>query len=429
MSAAEGRGVRFDLALAALAFAGAAAFAWSNPPGEAPDEPDHLACVAYVAQHGRLPDQSQEATRVPEGHQYPLYYAIAGTVARLACGAESVAMSGPAGARAFASPCGRRVFPWLRLLGAICVALLVVETARASALLLPETARAYPPLLVATLPQLLFLGGAVSNDAMTAWLGAAALRAGLAAHAHPASLAGWARAGAWAGAAVLAKKSNLVVAAALAIPLLALAWRSRRLRPAIAPALCAAVPFLLLVGPILARNALLYGDLLGTRIELETLHASLRPRPLTAPYFRDAFVEWTATSYVARFGWMQIVVPAGVLAVHGVLLAAPLAAGLVRAAAAPSAAAAYLGAALLANVAALVHFNRFYPQPQGRLLFATLGAAALLAGFGAAPLLGRLAPRARRAVFAAAAAALVAVLGFCLWWNARYYALLEKATA
>ena len=62
------------LALLLLAYVGLAGwYSLVIPLGEAPDEVPHFTYVRYLAQHGRLPDTSEEH----EAFQPPLYYAAA----------------------------------------------------------------------------------------------------------------------------------------------------------------------------------------------------------------------------------------------------------------------------------------------------------------------------------------------------------------
>jgi hypothetical protein len=68
--------VRWSALLVALHVAVAAGFALVSPPGDGPDEPQHVAYLEHVLRTGHAPslDWLGESPHTYEAHQFPLYY-------------------------------------------------------------------------------------------------------------------------------------------------------------------------------------------------------------------------------------------------------------------------------------------------------------------------------------------------------------------
>ncbi len=370
------------VALAALAVLGALhalAYAWLNPPFEAPDEVGHLAYVVHVAQTGQWPDQSQTPP-VPMGHHHPLPYHGLAAVAHAVGGAgltpQLVAAETPVPWRflhpdtGFSDPDETRAFRLLRSTGALLAALTVWLTGLAARKVLAPGWRLLPPFLVACLPQFAFLSGSLSNDPWVACAGALATLGGV-------EILARGRSGRWtlgASLALWAKKSGGTL---LPTALVAATLR-RDLRLAVVPTAVA----LLVALPLAVRNQVLYGDPLGKAIEAATYPDLLTPRPLGSRYFLTSFPYWMARSWFGHFGWMSLPVPVLALApAAGVWLGGAL--GAFWAGPRLRRHALLCGATLAFVLAGVVVYNLSYTQPQGRLLFPALSALALLLGVGA----------------------------------------------
>ncbi|MGH2368832.1 MAG: glycosyltransferase family 39 protein, partial [Chloroflexota bacterium] len=263
------------------------AFALLVPPFEAPDEPAHLAYIDFVAAQAVLPDQygplrplTGHEISPTEGHQPPLYYAAAALLLRLTSQSPCMptppppnplhAWNGRGGSRTdvpmFQPEAGlpRRAVdaPCLLLLREGSVLLGVLQVAAALALarhFFADHWRLLPAVLVATLPQFLFLSGVVSNDGLANLLVALCLLCSLRLLDHPERVGAYLRLGLLLGLALLAKKTSLFVLPGLAAlaGYLAYGHRGRRGRIAAGSAITLGLA-VAVCGWWFARNAVLY---------------------------------------------------------------------------------------------------------------------------------------------------------------------------
>ncbi len=396
----------------------ATAFALLVPPFEAPDEPAHLAYVNFVATRAELPNQYDPQRALPglfgvivtEGHQPPLYYALAALLVRLVARdgyVDVVALPNPGhawngGSRTdvpllqhaagvpFPHASDRFVFLLLRLcsvaLGAANVAAVLV-LARP---LLAGRWQLLPAVFVATLPQFLFMSAAVNNDSLANLLATMCLLQALHLLRAPDRRRDYLLLGILLGLALLTKKTSLFLLPGLALLLGCVAYRRcGRLAWIAVSAAVMLGSALLLSGWFFARNQLLYGDLLGTQMERATLAALVQEKPLTSAYFRTQFVDEFFPSFVGWFGWMQVPLPSAVYWFYGLLLGAS-AAGVVSAVRAgrfPPAPAALAVVFGLSCFAGIIAYNLTYSQPQGRFLFPVLSLLAVLLAAGLRELL------------------------------------------
>lgn len=434
------RGERISLYLIALcAFAFSLAYALTNPPFEAPDEPAHLDYVNYVSQRWTMPDQLRDEPRVGQGHHHPLYYFLGAPFVavlnsghpvsyqtapnRLASERDDVPRFGD-GSTSLAQSSDRMAFYLLRALSSIFAAIAALYAALSARLVLGKPYALLAGLFVATLPQFQFVSGAVSNDALAACTGCIALYALLRAGLAQADWKAWAWAGFWVGIAVLAKKSNLVVVPAGLLWLAVFPQQAsegvRALRLRLGVAFVGALA--LTCGWLFVRNLVTYQDLLGTRMEAQTMPELVHPKSLTDPYFRGSFEKVTARTFFAHFGWMNVTVSLALILPLALVLFGGLAASW-KALKEIARARVWWFAGVWAGltVAGLFYYNMTFTQPQGRLLFPALGPLSLLIGAGAAMLLGRLDERKARYVAVALAAALVVIDVAALMTNLRFY--------
>jgi hypothetical protein len=398
---------RLLLVTCAVGLLHAALYAAATPVFESPDEPYHLAYVNFVATRWQIPDQYDPASAVPvEGHQHPAYYVLAAAVVR-ASGATGIEARLPVAREfrtwvyrhdvdPFATTADRARFYALRLFGALLMALTVLQVGRAAAAVFPDhlAAAALAPMLVAGLPQFAFVCAAVSNDGLTALASASAIGACARAARAPRRHRGWVIAGLWLGLALLSKKSALAILPALAVLALfppggTAAGGSGERRPLAerlrGPLLAIGVALLVVAG-LLVRNQVLYAEWLGTQMEVNTLPGLVEPRPLLSSYFVTTFPSRLWRSYIAHLGHASVPVPGVILLPLAALVFVPLAVGLLPGRLLAGRDRAFLTACLLLNVAAVVFYNLTFSQAQGRLLFPSLAAAALLWAAGMARL-------------------------------------------
>jgi len=358
-------------------------YAHFTPIGQAPDENAHLAYVRLIALHLRLP------VNVREDQQPPLYYAAAALLYRLT--------GTPVAAQ------------WLSIaLGALTLAV-VWATART---LYPGRPwrQALPVIVAASVPQLQFISGAITDDGLSFLSGAVLIWLTILVLRRPPSTGLCAAIGAAVAAALLAKETDYVLAALL-LATAAVAWWRRGWRHQY---LLIAVLPLLGAGWWFARNLAVFHHLLPGL-------APMRATPLHLRHLAQlhAWYDTAVRSSVAYFGNMTTSVKVagspdmlyrgveaglGLLAIVGCAAVArrwPAWAALTRASAAVVALA--IG---LAGLQMLINSVVIDYQAQGRYLFVALSAGSLAVSFSLATLLDRLRP----AWSATAAGLLVAAL-------------------
>jgi 4-amino-4-deoxy-L-arabinose transferase-like glycosyltransferase len=392
-------------------------YATRVPPYNAPDEPAHANYTREIAERGALPVlrpgdwdtdllERLKAARFPPGsdvstiryesHQPPLYYLLLAPLARATGGSE------------------RDQVVALRL-GSVAIGLLALAALYLAARALAPDGGATGLLAVALaafVPQHVATLASVSNDGLTElwlslllWLGALALRRGVA----PRDALGL---GLVTGLAMLTKLSAWVAAPLAGLVLLLAPTRSGRKTTHV---LAAGAVALALALPWVVRGALVYGpdDPFGLRRHDEVVAG----QPLTGrPSLAEAGSMGATLfrSFWGQFGWMGVLMDERVyvglallslLIGLGVLLWLAPWGGLWRDADGPARRGLLLAAALVAAVLlATVVYNLRYLQPQGRYLFAAMAGIASFAALGLRELI---APRQRASVYALLAVGLV----------------------
>jgi 4-amino-4-deoxy-L-arabinose transferase-like glycosyltransferase len=408
---------RGGVQLGVLAALLATAFSFVTPVGEAPDELAHLAYVRHLAASGRLPDPPAVTDGSNyEAHQPPLGYVVPAALLA-SIGGDLVVDPRPnprfsfveSGSRAFVAPvdrAGRRTVIALRAVNAVWAFFTTWLAFRLAVRLIGEKTSPWlcaPFLLV---PQFLFISGVLSNDGLTTLWSTLALGSLATFVGKPLPRTALAATAALGGA-LLTKGTALFLLAPIALAAVIGAKTNRRAALALisgAGAACAAWA---------GVNVWRFGTLLP-RFPSQPDAGSLQ-RLWEQP-------RWIASlfrSYWAKFGWLNTPMPAVTYCWFAVLSLA-VAAGAVVLLRRPEThdRALLLCTALMSNLALLLAFMvRVDWQPQGRLLFPSLAAAA---GLGAASL--ALVPaRWRTGVTAAALAVTVLVALGAVFTVARAY--------
>jgi 4-amino-4-deoxy-L-arabinose transferase-like glycosyltransferase len=393
----------------------AAAWALVVPPFESPDEPAHWSYVAYLADEGELPSEIWPQTaewrpELYESHQPPLFYATAASLLR-ATGLPTEHVEPPRNPEFRTAPDEPNLFLRPRggsALGEATVGIGAVRLLSAAfgvgaallAYLLADLVfggRRPHALAVAALvglsPQFLHIAGSVNNDGLTALLSTATLLATVRLLREPAA-GPWLPAllGGLLGAALLAKLTALAL---LPIAAGVVLWRALRPRRRPLHLLAFAGALLAVAGWYVARNVVLWRDPFLLRLAEANTPSLIDRKGLASDYWLDRFAGRFFESFWGYFGWFSVAFPTGVyrtLVVLLVLAAAGLVAGFLgrnRGGAGFPAARRrpllLLAAAVGANLAAVVQYNLTYSQPQGRFLFPSIAAVAVLlvAGWGA----------------------------------------------
>lgn len=415
---------RIALLLALLHLLLACAYGVGNPLGEAPDEADHWAYVAYLALEQRLP----EGPRVTQSKHPPFYHATAAAISHLGDPTPAYLRANPDGSVApgptqspnffihprpeqWPWPPATWAMQWARLWSALLSAGAVAAVYGLARTALP--ARPGVALLAtglaATLPELAFLGGAISNDTAATFFSTAALWGGLAIYQSRGRL----RAGWWTplalGLGLLTKVSVGALWPVVGLCILlahsrpahsrpahsrpapedAFTWRDswQRARAAaprwLAHGLLVFVPALVMAAPWLLRNWQLYGDPTGMALVAQTID------------LRSGGWGWAETSWLLR-GWFlsfwgkfggagHIPYPAWIYALWGLLCLIGVGGWLRRRSGAVTLAHGLLAAAIVAVVIGLARYSLLaLGTDQGRLLFPALGPLLILLAAGLA---------------------------------------------
>jgi hypothetical protein len=416
-------------AIVVLYLAIAAMYATTIPFGAGPDETAHLRYLEHLAQQHRFPVfDAAHPDPDYEFHQPPLYYLVALPAYLLSPKSPEVAGT---------------VVRFVGIIIGLALVYLTFALGRRLAPDRPWTAVAAAG-IVAFLPMHLHLVASIGNDVLAEALAAAALlllagalraggeyRAGRREAAPPATTAGWL--GLFIGLSLLTKSLGVLL---LPVAWLGLALAGRgpvryEWRRVGRDIIVATAVALVISGPWLLRNQLLYGDPLAQRAFLEGFKG-LRPSPqsmmarspsLGVTGYVELVAGWTFASTLGVFGpvtknnfvfypWPVYALAAGLALVAAVGFMGYL----VRRRATGWQARAWVvfgvfGALLLAS---FVRFNLDFFQAQARYLFPALPAAALAFVLG----LEEFAPPRRRAWVSMGAVALLgalALFGLVLW--------------
>ncbi len=332
---------RVFLAILAEFIALAAAYSFTMPLFEAPDEQWHYAFVQYVALgHGlpvqRLGNPDHQARQ--EASQPPLYYMLAASATFWIDTSDFPTLiwenphygfyvpgvvndnknlfihtsveSFPYRGAALAIHLSRFVSALFGALAVLCTFLLALEIFREQKWLAVSAAG-----LVAFVPQFIFISSAVNNDSAIVAMSALSLWLMIRLFFVQARLRDTIALGAAAGLAALAKVSGLgiVFLAALAILLV----HRKNIRALVLHWTLFALTFLLVAGWWYARNWILYGELTGTEMMLRIFGE--RGALLTMQQLITQLSEVWETFWVG-FGWGNIRAPSFVYALFGILL-------------------------------------------------------------------------------------------------------------
>lgn len=382
----------------------ATAYAVATPAFEGPDENSHYEYAQHVANAGKLPlaPGLAQARGLPQtagaqlAHHPPAYYALLAGVL-VATGTDATvfapklnplfgAWEEPARFLKFehGSGQGEGVLRLLRLVSVALGALSVWLVHRLGRACCPTNARVadVAALLVACLPMWSFLHGVLNSDVLATTLSCASLLA----------LVRWldgdfrgvsagAGLGALLGLALVTKLTTLFLLPIAFVVAVVVLRRDRRHVAGIATALATAAVIAL---PVLLRNQQLYGDALARSVH----DAAFAPIPPEArlDWLLQGYLPTIFPSLLGHFGWFALppAMPMVLLgaAVVALALAGFLRSGRDRAAATPLRHRALLAGALALVFAGTTQFNWSAPQPQGRLLFAAVGPAAVLLAAG-----------------------------------------------
>lgn len=302
------------------------AYSLATPLGEGPDEPGHIAFIAFLNDQHRLPRHGDSQGPLSQQIKHPpLYYALGALAtgwadldglwfrpnphfsANIEHAPSPAAHQHLPGERfPYAEPyLAMRIVRWLTVLfGLVAVAAtyVIARTVWPGAPHLAWGSAA----AIAFLPQFLFMQGVVNNDGLVNMLAALALLAALRVALGGARRADLIALGVVLGLGLLTKLTFVALVAVGGLAVLAAAYRQRSARVLAQAALFTGLPMLLIAGWWFARNLWLNGDLLGWGRWVAATE-DLRREPLLDE-LPQYFVQQSQSIW-GRFGWMSVPLP------------------------------------------------------------------------------------------------------------------------
>lgn len=388
----------------------ASLFVFINPVFEAPDEDLHIQYINYVSVYKNLPDQYEgqifKEKFVGQGHQHPFYYIFTGTVnALFNPDNKLIVNSAPNNLlysennkitryphynhiidNEFPERTDKYFFYFFRFLSVFFGALNLYFIYKISQFVFPDSAWSlFPVLFVATLPQFLFISSAVNNDNLANLLSAVCIFFLFKIVNDNFYCRNYLYLGIFIGIGILTKKTLLFLVPVVILLFIWIILRNRKSKTALLKYFSYTfIITLLLSSALFIRNYMVYGEFLGSQMEINTMPQFVEKKSLFSYYFINPFAKELFHSFVGVFGWMNVFLPdifykvyifIFILAVGGVVLfiknnndRKPYF---------------YLSSVvILSCLAGVVYFNLIFTQYQGRYMFPALSAIALVFAIG-----------------------------------------------
>ncbi len=389
-------------------------FVFLVPPGEAPDEPAHVAYADFVAKNLELPYQYEAETRRPEGHQPPLYYMVCAAFNRILNSNNVIQMQLVQNPRQsykdgrfqqdvpvylhFLQPFSKLAIPmftseedkinfyFLRLFSVVLGILNTWFILKLSELLFGDRRwRYFPALFVATLPQYIFMFAVINNDAMANFVSTVAVYLSFRIWFHPDESRNFLLLGMVLGLGLLTKKTVMVTLPPVLLVLAGVTLRrgSRVEKERVVMySIYAFTIALAISGWYFVRNELLYGDVLASDMEKRFIMA--RDAPLLMWSSLVSFVTEAFASFVGEFGWNHVRLPESLYLTYAAVLIIGMTGFCIRL---------YmigkngielilLAAFCLSAVVGFLYTNITFPHSHGRLLFPVISAFAVQLAVG-----------------------------------------------
>lgn len=296
----------------------------TTPIFEAPDEPGHYQYVKYLAAGNGLPVQSFERAKliVDEGHQPPLYYAMAAALTFWIDLSNESDINRPNPAVSLGVEPNQILhtaaeqFPFrgvsllvhiVRALSVLLGAVTVWGTYQLGKLVTDNQIVALGAAgVVAFNPQFLFISGAMNNDnALTAFatLSIVVMTTIL--------IQGWTPRrgtwlGIWIGLAILSKFAAILLIPPAAFVVIVLTIRERAWRQLLKSAIWIGLPVVLITGWWFVRNQILYYDPLGYQMFVATHGMDNAPKDFSQVANLIKFARSIHMSFWGNFGWLKI---------------------------------------------------------------------------------------------------------------------------
>ena len=366
------------------------AWAFAVPVFEGPDEPAHWRYAYYLHQNLALPLYGPSC---PEGGQPPLYYFLIAPFA-VDVNFPPIAYVGEEyGRRTFLFP--PRFFQnasgdfgryWhFRAARFLSVLISVFTIWFCSFAGTEASGRPWTGMLVGGLvafwPMFTFRSMNVSNDSLLTMFSALALYLIVRLIKRGFKWKTGIYAALVVAGAFLSKTNAVVLPVALLLAIFSekAPWRAKLMRAGALGAI-----MLVIVAPWLIRNLYLYGDLLGQSAMSKAISGLLEKHSLGSEYFRFYFPLHFITSFIGNFGWLTLPLPGWAYLLYTIAFVSAAACwirGVVRHQI-DFRLSAILFTAIVLNLMVVIYINLNQSQAQGRYMFPTLPAIALLLGLG-----------------------------------------------
>jgi 4-amino-4-deoxy-L-arabinose transferase-like glycosyltransferase len=278
------------------------------PLYEAPDENAHLAYVDIISQSRHLPTMRHAGG---EGHQPPMYYLIASILPTWLAPDRCIHVNARynpihyqhGGRRrdvpeyenvfspVFPTPGDTIAFYGVRLVSLLCGILVIIITFDSARLFLDtEPGALLSVFFVASLPEFSYICAVINNDALAFLAGAVITWASVGIARRPFNSSNYLALGASLGAGVAIKKNLLCfIPGAIFLVLYLVCRNSGNRRQILKGAGLALMSAVLMSGPWVARNYVLYGDALGARTEARMLAGLRREKTIFSWFFVGNF--------------------------------------------------------------------------------------------------------------------------------------------
>ncbi len=379
------------------------------PVYEAPDEPNHLDYINFVASKQHLPNQYKTGEQVPsEGHQAPLYYLVGSALNTLFLKDRVIniqAVPNPAyaanGGRSYVLPLYKHLsdtifrahsdklqFYLLRGFSILLALVNLVFIYKIAQLFFTDKRwQLLTVFFAASLPQLIFISSTINNDNLANLFATLCLYFLFSLYFSPDRRRSFILFGLFLGLGLLTKKTLLflIPIALIVFGLLLVRLKNKKELPALIRSIVISLVIAGALGSIFfIRNYGLYGELLGTKMELATIVHIMPPRSLFSPYFLSPFLPGLIMSFIGSFSWIVFALPASFYWIYKILFSAAiigLIIGFYRKKIRLD-----LGLVLIASVliclAGIMVYNIHYTQYQGRFLFPVISTIAVLFTYG-----------------------------------------------
>lgn len=380
------------------------------PPFESPDEQLHLSYINYISKYHELPDQYEGIANpekfVGQGHQPPLYYIIIATLNYVVNDGQQISVyenpnykhiwyGGTEGKvprfnnyskTPFTSSGDKDMFYFLRLVSALIGVATMIFIYKISNLIIED--RRYLFLSVffaASLPQFAFINGVINNDSLAFMLSTISIYYIFRIIKNQNSLKDFILLGIFAGLSIICKKTLFFLLPGILTVFIFLFIR-KKLNTAVL--IKRALLVILLISVIsfayFYRNLTIYGDILGSKMEVDTMPQHVEIKSLFSYFFAVKFFPIIYHSFIGSFGWMNVKLPLYIYIIYTIIFGLSLYGYAREIKRKKTIDANYIIGLLLIVfcTSVIIYVNFIFTQPQGRYILPVVSAVSVLFSTG-----------------------------------------------